>query len=65
MCSGTAAWIAREQKRELNNQGIWLREGERAAADGQYHRNATKFPDCVILDGGAGCGVSDLGTTDF
>ncbi|HGU3031648.1 TPA: terminase gpA endonuclease subunit, partial [Escherichia coli O103:H2] len=25
---------APEQKRELNNQGIWLREGERAAADG-------------------------------
>ncbi|EFL3653859.1 phage terminase large subunit family protein [Escherichia coli] len=34
MCPHCRGLIAPEQKRELNNQGIWLREGERAAADG-------------------------------
>ncbi|ENE2885178.1 phage terminase large subunit family protein, partial [Escherichia coli] len=33
-CPHCRGLIAPEQKRELNNQGIWLREGERAAADG-------------------------------
>ncbi|EJU0484375.1 phage terminase large subunit family protein, partial [Escherichia coli] len=35
MCPHCRGLIAPEQKRELNNQGIWLREGERAAADGR------------------------------
>ncbi|EEW3555616.1 phage terminase large subunit family protein [Escherichia coli] len=34
MCPHCRGLIAPEQKRELNNKGIWLREGERAVADG-------------------------------
>lgn len=53
-----------EQKRELNNRGsgfVKVNGRRRTAVSPERHET----PDCVILDGGASCGVSDTGTTDF